>query len=94
MYNSDLKGKLFPLADMDYPYLTERQALGLIPGSSVKLYVRAKATGEFREPKAGEWYLSGAIVEAYRAPYDLTNSQYYIAKLVRVKMVEVREEEL
>jgi len=37
MYNSDLKGKLFPLADMDYPYLTERQALGLIPGSSVKL---------------------------------------------------------
>ena len=26
----------------------------------------------FRPPKAGEYYLSGAIVEAYRAAYDYT----------------------
>lgn len=25
---------------------------------------RAIATGEFREPEKGEWYLSGAIIEA------------------------------
>jgi len=88
------KSELYPLSDHDYPYHAEREALRLKPEQGVLAHVRAKATGEFREPKAGEWYLSGAIVEAYRAPYDLTNSQYHIAKLVRVKMVEVREEEL
>lgn len=44
--------------------------------------VHAQATGEFRAPKRGEWYLSGAIVEAYRAPNDLTQ-EFHIAKLVR-----------
>jgi hypothetical protein len=29
-------------------------------------------TGEFRAPKKGEYYLSGAIPEAYRAPNDLS----------------------
>ena len=28
--------------------------------------------GEFRAPKRGEWYLSGAILSAYRAPNDLS----------------------
>jgi hypothetical protein len=37
-----------------------------------------KASGEFREPKKGEWYLSGAIVEAYRSPNDLS-TKYWIA---------------
>lgn len=40
-------------------------------------------TGEFRAPKAGEWYLSGAIPEGYRAPNDLTQA-FYILRIVRV----------
>lgn len=37
--------------------------------------------GEFREPKRGEFYLSGAIVEAWRAPnpYPL-GSRYRIVR--------------
>ena len=42
---------------------------------------RAMPTGEFRKPKKGEWYLSGAIVEVYQAPNNLT-IEFYIAKLV------------
>jgi hypothetical protein len=42
-----------------------------------------------RPPKKGEWFLSGAIVEAYRAQNDFTHP-YAIAKLVRVRKV-VRE---
>ncbi len=38
-------------------------------------------TGEFRTPRKGEFYLSGAIVVAYRAPNDLTAS-FHIAKPV------------
>ena len=45
-------------------------------------YVRARATGEQRPPRRGEWYLSGAIVEAYRARNDLTQT-FHIATLVR-----------
>lgn len=41
----------------------------------------AVATREFRPPLRGEWYLSGAIVAAYRAPNDLTTA-YRIARLV------------
>lgn len=52
--------------------------------------VKAINTGEMRPPKKGEWYLSGAIVEAYRAPNDLTTA-FYIAKLVRVKSKTVIE---
>lgn len=48
---------------------------------------RAKVTGEFRPPKKDEWYLSGAIVAAYRAPNDF-NTEYHIAKLVKVRRVE------
>jgi hypothetical protein len=36
-------------------------------------------TGEYRIPKKGERYLSGAIPEAYIAPNDFL-SKYYIAK--------------
>lgn len=57
---------------------------GLYPGESPWDYVtkdkdvRYKATGEFRPPKRGEYYLSGAIIAAYRAPNDLDTS-YWIA---------------
>ena len=43
-------------------------------------------SGEKRPPQAGEWYISGAIPDAYRAPNDLTSS-YHIAKLVLVETV-------
>ena len=49
--------------------------------------IRAVYTGEKRPPKQGEWYLSGAIVEAYRAPNDLS-TPYHIAKLVKIQPIE------
>lgn len=48
--------------------------------------VRAVPTGEFRCPRKGEWYLSGAIVCAYRAGGNFT-SKYHIARLVAVRRV-------
>lgn len=47
---------------------------------------RAQATGEKRKPKAGEWYLSGAVVEGYYAIRDL-DTEYHIAQLVLVVRV-------
>ena len=49
----------------------------------------AKWTGEKRCPKKGEWYLSGAIIEAYRALNDL-GSAYHIAKVYEVTVRPVR----
>lgn len=40
----------------------------------------AVRTGEFRAPRRGEWYLSGAIPEAWQAPNDLSQS-YHIVRL-------------
>lgn len=48
---------------------------------------RARWTGEFRAPRKGEWFLSGAIVEAYFAPTDGIKSEYHIARLVQGRMV-------
>ncbi len=53
--------------------------------------IRAKWTGEKRCPKKGEWYLSGAIVEAYRAPNDLT-TPYHIAKLILTETKTITRE--
>lgn len=36
-----------------------------------------------RAPKKGEWYLSGAIVEAYQAPNDLTTEYTIVEKTHR-----------
>jgi len=36
-------------------------------------------TGEFRAPKRGEYFISGAVPEAYYAPNDLT-TPYQIAR--------------
>jgi len=46
--------------------------------------VRAVMADSFRPPKAGEWYLSGCIPAAYRAPNDLTDS-YHIMRLVLIE---------
>lgn len=48
--------------------------------------IRYVWTGEKRPPKNGEYYLSGAIIEAYKAPNDLSQS-FHIAKPVKVKLV-------
>jgi len=40
-----------------------------------------RATGEHRAPKRGEWYLSGAVIEAYRALQDL-EGVYWIARQI------------
>jgi len=60
--------KLYPLAE-PFPEKKKHAAI---------------ATKEKRPPKKGEWYLSGAMVEAYRAPNDLL-IPYHIAKIVRTK---------
>lgn len=72
-----LKKTLYPVVDR-------------IPGLSDldrrQLQIKAVPTGEFRCPKKGEWFLSGAIIEAYRAPNDIP-TMYYIAKLVVTKTI-------
>ena len=47
-------------------------------------YLQSLATGEFRPPLKGEWYLSGAKPTAYRASNDF-NASYYIMRLVVVE---------
>lgn len=47
---------------------------------------RVLATGEFRPPRKGEWYLSGAIIESYQAKANLLQP-YHIGRLVRGKTV-------
>ena len=75
-----MKKKLYPLAD----YHPERKTAvsGVVQGS-----IMAVNSGIKRPPKKGEWYLSGAIVAAYKAPNDLS-TPYVIANLVRVKEVK------
>lgn len=68
------KRALYPLAD---------HLPGVPLGMRHKL--RARWTGEKRKPTAGEWYLSGAIVEAYRAPYTMIG-EYHIAEIVKVEV--------
>jgi len=57
--------------------------LGLHPKGVMAVY-----TGEKRTPRKGEWYLSGSIVEAYRAPNDL-GTVFHIARLVKVEEVTI-----
>jgi hypothetical protein len=66
---------LYPLGDLP----------GYAHGIRSALF-RAEPTGEHRPPRAGEWYLSGAITAAYRAPGDLSTS-YHIARIVPVEIV-------
>lgn len=71
---SSLQGKYFPLADEPSP--EDLAALNV----DDRVGVRAVATGEFRPPRKGEWFLSGSYIEAYRAENDLS-VQYHIARL-------------
>lgn len=64
------KGDIFPISPTEDYALRYRMERRL-----------ARFTGEVRPPRSGEWFLSGAIVEAYYAPNDLTSS-YPIAEIV------------
>jgi len=74
--------------------LQDLGSLGLKPwnisGTSLMRGGRIMAilTGEKRSPKKGEWYLSGATPEAYKAPNDLT-AEYHILRLVKTRTVEL-----
>lgn len=71
----------FPLADMP----TGRETGGMSFNERyMSRLVASVKTGEFRAPKCGEWYLSGAVPEAYRAENDLS-TRYHILKLVKVQ---------
>jgi len=78
--------KLYPLAD--WPTLTEKRKLGFTPeelsGARQQPDICAVLTGQKGRPKRGEWYLSGAIPQAYRAPNDLP-MEFHMLRLVRVK---------
>lgn len=60
--------------------------IGAHPSGIWRDKLRARATGEFRKPKKGEWLLSGSIVEAYQALDDM-HSEYWIAEIVQVRLV-------
>lgn len=79
------RGVTYRLADMPTTEETGVTFRDLYQGA-----FRAVPTGEKRAPKAGEWYLSGAVVEAYKARGDF-DSEYLIAKLVRVERVPAVE---
>ena len=42
------------------------------------------STGEFRKPLKGEYFLSGSIIEGYRAPINFQTMKYNIARPVKV----------
>jgi hypothetical protein len=81
----------YPLAD--WPQTEDWKRLGLDKKPfeermRLKRDIKAVNTNEFRLPKQGDWFLSGAIVEAYRwnSPTPGT-SKCHIAKLVLTKTV-------
>jgi len=83
--------KIYPLGDI----LTVKEAESLkISTEFNSRYghknIGAIKSGEYRSPKKGEWYISGAIPSAYRAPNDLS-SKYIIGKLVKFKTTILTE---
>lgn len=40
-------------------------------------------TGDYRHPLRDEWYLSGAIPEAWHAPNDMKSSKFWILRMVQ-----------
>lgn len=61
-------------------YRVEESMIKLYSGVMIQGRVtRYCKTGEFREPRKGEYYLSGAIPTAYRAPADLS-IKYHIMR--------------
>lgn len=44
-------------------------------------------TGEFRQPCEGEWYLSGAVPEAYKALAPLDTSYWILQRAIESEYV-------
>lgn len=65
------------------PYCGKRITTKRYPvdGCGPKFGAYAIKTGEFRPPKKGEYYLSGAFPVAYKAPNDLSIA-YYIMEVI------------
>ena len=88
---------IYPIGELLLPAHARSQLkdLGVLVGAPRSLLpgleVRAISTGEKRAPKAGEWFLSGAIVEAYFAADDL-RVKYQIARLVVVEIKTITTE--
>ena len=95
------KQKYFHLGDR--PSLADCEKLGVkrpknlmgvfSPPERDGFLIRAKQTGEYREPRRNEYYLSGAQPRAYRAPNDLS-SKYHIMELVLIERkthIEIKE---
>ena len=82
--------KLYPIVDR----LTEmdRKTLGIELGKplsmdfacSIPSQIMGVRTGDKRQPRKGEWYLSGNPAEVYRAPNDLS-TDFLIMRLVKVR---------
>ena len=77
-------GLLWALGDAGDPFADPygRRTFPLADGEPGCGRYMARATGEVRPPKKGEWYLSGAVVEAYRARNDMTGGAFQIAARV------------
>jgi len=80
MFTSDKlkKGAFYPLAE-HWPTALRRFPLGIKVRD-----IMATWTGEKRAPRKGEWYLSGAKIEAYLAPYNMA-TPFHIARLAQVE---------
>ncbi len=70
--------KIYDIADR--PTVEERALFGLKMSDNFNS-IKAILSTEYRCPKKGEWYISGAIPQAYRAENDLS-MKANIAKLV------------
>lgn len=78
------RGELYPLRDRPVELGRRVERRGLTYEN-----VSARWDGNPpRCPKKGQWYLSGAVIEAYRAPNDLT-TPFHMAELVETERVTV-----
>ena len=79
------EGHLYPVSDPLTPFELDKLDITHDDIGTIHREVRAvRAGGKERPPKKGEFYLSGAIPAAYRAPNDL-DTPYLIARIVRVE---------
>jgi hypothetical protein len=78
------KDKMYPLIDY-HPDKKWSHSTGIVTGNVMAMY-----SGEKRCPKKDEWYLSGAIIAAYKAPHD-SSTPYHIAVLVKITDVRIKE---
>lgn len=73
------QGDLFPIAS--YYDLAQSR---MVHPKEILTSFRIEYIGAFREPRAGEWFISGAIPEGYFTNTDLS-IRHPIGRLVRIK---------